>query len=580
MAQDDTSRRTFLKVAGSTAAAASLAGCLGGGDDGESGGGGGNGSNGSGGNGSGGDGGGSGGSGGTLVYARGSDSATLDPQATTSGEDAKVINQVYDTLIKFETGASSLVEGLATEYELDGTTARLTLREDATFHDGTQFTADDFVATYRRFVDEEYEYFIGTSNEDGVEGSAQSFYGPYLLSKVTNVEAPSDTELNIEIDGQYAPFLRNLAVFAMAVMPRALIEENHDFSSDPVGTGPFDFDEWDTSNQRIRLAANGEYWGTAPSVSEVVFEGVGENQTRTQRLIAGEADVVDGVDANSVKTLNNADGVEVQRTEGMTVGYMAFNMARVEAFRDKRVRQAINYAINTDAIVENIYEGLAVRASHPLPPTVMGHNEDVDPYPYDPEQAQSLLEEAGYADGLSFQLETMTNPRPYFASPVQTAQTVRSNLSEVGVEVEINQQAWEPYLTFTSEGKHDACFLGWISDNADPDNFYYPLLHPQVDASAVPEGQDWVSRDTEGFNTGNRAAWANTEFMDLVEQGQKEYDEEAREGIYKEASALVNEEAPWVFMTHTEEIRGVGARVSGFTVSPISGPYLNEVSLE
>ncbi|MFD1513000.1 ABC transporter substrate-binding protein [Halomarina rubra] len=583
MAQDDTSRRTFLKVAGSTAAAASLAGCLGGGDDEEpsgngTGGGDGNGTGGGDGNGTGG-GGGGGGSGGTLIYGRGSDSATLDPQNTTSGEDAKVINQVYDTLIKFETGASSLVEGLATEYELDGTTATLTLREDATFHNGDTVTAEDFIATYRRFVDEEYESFIGMTDDEGVSGAKQSYYGGYLLSKVTNVEASSETELTIELDSQYAPFLRNLAVFAMAVMPKSLIEEGHDFSSDPVGSGPFSFDEWDTSNQRIRLAANGEYWGTTPSVGEVVFQGVGDNSTRTQQLVAGESHIIDGMDAQSIQTLENSDAASVQRTEGMTVGYLAFNMARVEAFRDKRVRQAINYAINTQAIVENIYKGLATRASQPVPPTVMGHNENVDPYPHDPEQAQSLLEEAGYSD-LTFQLETMTNPRPYFASPVQTAQTVRTNLSEVGVEIEINQQQWDPYLEYTAEGKHDACFLGWISDNADPDNFYYPLLHPQVETSTVPEGQDWLSWDTEGVNTGNRSMWANTEFMDLVSEAQQSYDEGSREETYKQIGELVNEEAPWVFMTHTEELRGVSSAVSGFTVSPISGPALNEVSIE
>ncbi|MFC6836946.1 ABC transporter substrate-binding protein [Halomarina ordinaria] len=571
---DKYDRRTFLKAAGATAAAATLAGCAGG-DSPGAGGGDGNGS----GNGSGG--GGGGGEGGRLAYARGNDSATLDPQSTTSGEDAKVINQVYDTLIKFEPGESTLVEGLATDFSLDGTTASLTLREDATFHgdDGATFTADDFVATYRRFVDEEYDYFIGTSDDEGVEGSAQSFYGPYLLDKVENVEATSETELTLELDSEYAPFLRNLAVFAMAVMPKNLIEEGHDFSGEPVGTGAFAFEEWDTGNQRIMLSGNDDFWGEGPYVDEVVFQGVGQNSTRAQSLLAGEVQLIDGIGAQEVSQIQNSEDAELQETPGMTVGYMAFNMARVEAFRDKNVRQAISHAINVEAIIENIYEGLAVQASHPLPETVMGHNGDVEPYEYDPETAQQLLEEAGYGDGFSFELATMNNPRPYFASPQQTAEVVRSNLEEVGIEVEINEQSWDPFLNYTSEGQHDACFLGWISDNADPDNFYYPLLHPQVDASEVPDGQDWVSRDVEGFNTGNRAAWANTDFMDLVEQGQAEYDEGAREEIYLEASQLVHDEAPWVFMTHTSEMRGVGAGVSGFTVSPIGGPALHLVEL-
>ncbi|MFC7156040.1 ABC transporter substrate-binding protein [Halomarina halobia] len=565
---DKYGRRTFLKAAGATAAAATLAGCAGGDSPGTGDGDGdGNGT---------GDG---GGSGGTLVYARGNDSATLDPQSTTSGEDAKVINQVYDTLIKFKPGESSLVAGLATDFSLEGTTASLTLREDATFHNGQSFTAEDFVATYRRFVDQDYEHFIGTSNEEGVEGSSQSFYGPYLLSKVESVDAPSETELTIELSQRYAPFLRNLAVFAMAVMPRKQIEADHDFGSEPIGTGAFAFEGWNEGNQRITLAKNGEFWGEGPNVDTVVFQGVKQNSTRTQQLLAGEAHIVDGIDAQSVSQIESADNAELQRTEGMTVGYMAFNMARVEAFREKKVRQAISHAIDTKAIVENIYKGLAVQASQPLPPTVMGHNDELEPYPYDPEKAKQLLSEAGYGDGLSFELSAMNNPRPYFASPGQTAQVVRSNLSDVGIDVTVKQQAWEPYLTYTSEGKHDACFLGWISDNADPDNFYYPLLHPQVDPSEIPEGQDWVSRDAEGFNTGNRAAWANRNFMELVTQGQTEYDEGKREEVYRQAAQIAHDEAPWVYMTHTEELRGVSNAVSGFTVSPISGPALNLVSL-
>ncbi len=569
MPQDGTrvDRRSFLRAAGGAAVAATLAGCAGGGN----------------GDGSGdgnGDGGGdgtttttddSGGETSRLVYARGSDSTTLDPQATTTGEDAKVTNQIYDKLIHFEPGGTALVQGLATDFSMDGTTAVLELQEGVTFHNGDDFTAQDFVATYRRFVDEEYDAFIGTES--------QSIYGPYLLGHVESVNAPDDYSLEIELDARYAPFLANLAVFALGVMPQSLVEEGHDFSGEPVGTGPFSFNEWDTGNQVVRLDANTEYWGEGPNVDQVVFRAIGENSTRAQALDTGEVDIIDGVGAQQVSQIEGYDGASVARTPGMTIGYMAFNLARFEPFRNRKVRQAISHAINTKAIVDTIYEGLAVQASHPLPPNVMGHNSDLEPYEYNPERAQELLEEAGYGDGFEFELATMTNPRPYFASPVQTAETVRSNLQEIGLEVTINEQSWEPYLTYTQKGQHDACFLGWISDNGDPDNFYAPLLHPGVEVEDVPEGQDWVSRDMEGMNTGNRAAWANTEFMELVNEGQQTYDDAQREEIYLEASSITHEEAPWVYMTHTEELRGVHERVSNFTIAPIGGPFLNLVSL-
>ncbi|TVT86195.1 ABC transporter substrate-binding protein, partial [Haloferax volcanii] len=182
-------------------------------------------------------------------------------------------------------------------------------------------------------------------------------------------------------------------------------------------------------------------------------------------------------------------------------------------------------------------------------------------------------------DGFSFELATFQNPRGYNPSPIQTAETVASNLGEIGIEVDINQQSFGPFLEYTAQGRHDACFLGWYTDNADPDNFMYVLLHPQVEEDELTEGQDWVSFDAEGYNTSNRSAWANREYMDLVEQGQSTYDEAERESLYNEANQIAHDEAPWVYLDYADELRGVSSRVSGFQVAAISGPYLNLVSL-
>jgi peptide/nickel transport system substrate-binding protein len=512
---------------------------------------------------------------GTVVtFARGNDSGTLDPQNTTSGEDVKVTNQVYDTLIEFEPNQTTLQEGLATDWNVDDTTVSLTLREGVTFHNGEEFTADDFVATYRRFTDSDYEYYPG---DDYV-----SAYGPFTLGDwVSEASADDDYQLTIELDQRYAPFLRNLAMFASSVLSEQAIQElGTDLSSQPIGTGPFEFDSWDTGNERIRLSAYDDYWGEGPNVGEVVFTAIGQNTSRAQTLDTGDADIIDGLDAQSVQIVNNSDSAEVVETQGINIGYLAFNMAQREEFRDRQVRQAISYAINTEAIVNTIFQGIAVQASQPIPEQVVGYNEELDPYPHDPEQAQSLLEDAGYGDGFSFELATFQNPRTYNPSPLQAAETVRSNLNEVGIDVEINQQPFNPFLDYTSEGRHDACFLGWMTDNADPDNFYYALLHPQVEEGELSEDQDWVSFDADGFNTLDVAAWANTEFMELTEEAQTTYDQDERAELYRQAGQIAHDEAPWVFMDHAKELRGVHNRVSGFQIAPISGPLLNLISIE
>lgn len=559
--QDDgVSRRTFLGAAGGAAVTVGLAGCSGT-DDGSDGG-------------DGSDGDGSDGGDALLRYGRGSHSSTLDFQNSTSGEVAKVTEQIYDTLINFEPGESTLTDGLASDYSLDGQTASLTLKEGVTFHNGEEFTAQDFVATYRRFVDSEYEYYAG---DDYV-----SAYGPFTLgSWIDDIQVDGDYELTIQLTQTYAPFLRNLAMFAAAVHSEAAIEEfGTDLSENAVGTGPFELDTLDDTNEQIRLTAYDDYWGDGPQVDEVVFVTVGENSTRAQSLASGELDVIDGIGAQSSQQVSNADGVELVRTDGINVGYMAFNITAVEEFQDRRVRQAISHAIDTEAIVEQIYSGFATEASQPLPPNVLGHNDDVDPYEYDPERAQSLLEEAGYGDGFSFELATFQNPRGYNPSPIQTAETVSSNLGEVGIDVEINQQSFSPFLEYTAQGRHDACFLGWYTDNADPDNFAYVLLHPQVDEGELSDGQDWVSFDAEGYNTSNRASWANQEYMDLVEEAQRTTAESDRAALYNEAMRIAHDEAPWVYLDYAEELRGVADRVSGFQIAAISGPYLNLVSLE
>jgi peptide/nickel transport system substrate-binding protein len=578
MATDDSlRRRSFLKAAGGATAAATLAGCTGG--DGnqeettetteetddetteetddetteemdES-------------------------SGGTLTYARGSSSGSLDFQNTTSGEVAKVTNQIYDGLVQFEPGETNIVAGLATEYNVDGETITMSLREGVQFHNGEEFTADDYVATYERFTNPDHEYYPG---DDYV-----SAYGSYSLGTIDSVEKQGDYELEITLAQPYAPMIPNLAMFCSRVHSQAAIEEyGTDLAENPVGTGPFQFDNWDQGNERIRLSANDDYWGEVPKVDEVVFTVVGENNSRAQTLDSGGADIIDGLGAGSSKIVENSSNAELVSMPGINVGYMAFNMSRFEPFQTKEVRQAINYAIDTQAIVENIFQGIASQASQPIPDSVMGYNSDLDPYPHDPDQAVQLLEDAGYGDGFEFELATFQNPRTYNPSPIQAAQTVKSNIEslDVDISVEINQMPFDPFLEYTDTYKHDACFLGWMTDNADPDNFYYALLHPGVDVEDVPEGQDWINPDEhDGVNTLDAAAWANTEFMQVVEEAQTSYETGDREPKYQQAAEIFHEEVPWVAMDHAKELRGVGNHVEGFKIAPIAGPFLNLVSL-
>jgi len=348
MAEDTIERRSFLKAAGGAVATASVAGCTGNGN------GNGNGE----------------GSDKTLIYARGAHDVPIDPQQTTSGEVAKVTNQIFDTLIKFKPGSGGqLTDGLATEYGLEGETASLTLREGVTFHNGEEFTAADFKATYRRFVDEGYAYTLG--------GSA-SGYGPFTLgSWIDSVNVAGDYELEIQLSQKYAPFLRNLAMFATAVLSKAQLEEVGEApeSDDaenpqaglgnevlPVGTGPFEAENIDNQNERIQLTATDDYFNPGPFVGGVVFKTIKQNSTRAAEVVNGDSHITDNLDSQSSKQIDNSNNAELKSKSGINVGYMAFNMERKEAFRDVKVRRAVSYAVNTGAIVNDIFEGFAAQA--------------------------------------------------------------------------------------------------------------------------------------------------------------------------------------------------------------------------
>ena len=559
------------------------AGCLSGDEDeAGDGGDGGDGDGSDGGDGDGGDGG-DGGSemSGTLIYARGDHPENYDPQQTTSGEVAKVTNQVFDQLIKFEPGSGgALTDGLAAAdgWTLEGETATLQLKEGVTFHDGTEFTASDVEATVRRFTDEEYEYYLGTDNASGYAGFT---FGNW----VADIDSSSDYEVEFTLTQQYAPFLRNLAMFAAAILSEDQItglDDQTSMGADPIGTGAFQFEELDNSNQRVLLSGNADYWGEGPMVEQVVVKTIGQNSSRAQDVINGDSHITDNLDAESSASIDNADTASVLSKPGINTGYMAFNMERKEEFRDRRVRRAVSLAVNTEAIVNDIYQGFAVQSSQPLPEGVMGRNDDLEPYPTDKDEAQSLLEEADATD-LSFELATFSNPRGYNPSPIQTANQFKSDLEEIGLSVEINQfSTFSSYLEYTDAGKHDACFLGWYTDNADPDNFLYVLLDPKVDMDDVPDDQDWVSRDTEGYSVLNAAGWANTDYMELVRDAQATYDEASRKESYEEASTIAHDEAPWVFIDYAKTLRGVNEAVvsDSYTVSSVGGPFLERVELQ
>ena len=331
----------------------------------------------------------------TLVYGRGGDSVGLDPALETDGESFKVCDNIYQTLVTFKPEKTEVIPELAESWEIsdDGLTWTFHLRRDVRFHDGTQFGAEAAVFSLGRQFKEDHP-------SHRVEGAYQYWNSMSMSEIVRDVRAVDEYTLEIELSRPNAPFLSNLAMnFCAIVSPTAVRRWGDDYPRHPVGTGPFRFVEW-IKDDRVVLEKNPNYWGKPPSVNRLIFRSIPENSVRLIALTKGSIHGMDNLVPDFIPNIEADPNLQLLTQAGMNVGYLAMNMDR-PPFHLLDVRRAINHAVNKQALVDNLYQGMAIPAVNPIPPTLWSYNEEVKGYAYDPERARALLAEAGFPDGFS-----------------------------------------------------------------------------------------------------------------------------------------------------------------------------------
>ncbi|MHA6260291.1 ABC transporter substrate-binding protein [Sporosarcina sp. CAU 1771] len=493
----------------------------------------------------------------TLVFGRGADSTSLDPSRVTEGESFKVTKNLYETLVEFGEGDTTVGEGLATAWEPteDGLMYTFTLREGVKFHDGTDFNADAVVYNFERWANGDAEMFPYYS----------SMFGGFKDDEgrvIESVTADGDYTVVFKLTRAQAPFLKNLAMNMFAIASPAAIEEFGDkLGSNPVGTGPFKFVEW-RPNETITIERFEDYWQEGlPKLARVIFKSIPDNSARLNELLAGDIDLADGIDPSDGVTIEDNADLQLFVRPSMNVGYLGLTVTR-PPFDKKEVRQAMNYAIDKQSIIDAFFEGRAVSAKNPIPPSISGYNDDIEEYPYDPEKAKELLAEAGLADGFDMDLWAMPVPRPYMPDGGKVAEVIQKNLADVGINAKIVQFEWATYLEKASNGEADAFMLGWTGDNGDADNFIYVLL------------------DKDNIGSNNYTYYENDELHDLLIEAQTEVDEDKRNEIYKKAQEIIHEEAPWVPLAHSTPLLGGAANLTGFVPHPTGSDWLSTVDFE
>ncbi|MBE3591003.1 MAG: ABC transporter substrate-binding protein [Firmicutes bacterium] len=497
----------------------------------------------------------------TLVWGRGGDSVGLDPANVTDGESLKVTEQIFDTLLQFQGDTTNVGPGLATgcEANQDATEWTCTLREGVKFQDGTPFNAEAVKFNFDRWMNSKNPYRF--QGED-FGYYAYMFGGFDDKSVIKSVDVIDDTHVKFTLRNPLAPFLQNLAMAPFAIAsPTAIQKYGADFFKNPVGTGPFKFVRWDKDSQ-IVLARNDNYWGDPAKVDQLVFRVIPDNSERLLELQSGTIHFADGISPSDVPTIKSDPNLQLFLRPANDIGYLAFNTEK-PPFNNKKVRQAFNMAIDKQAIVNAFYGDLGQVANTPLPPNMWGHS-NLQDYPYDPDQAKKLLQEAHFDFSKTYELWAMSNPRPYFPEPTKIAEAIAQDLAKIGVQVKIVTFDWSTYLSKTENGEHTMALLGWIGDNGDPDNFLYVLL----DKDNATKG-----------SAGNIAFYKSDALHQLLIKAQQTPDQATRTQLYEQAQQIIHEDAPWVPLVYAQDPVAASAKVQGYVPSPLGLEQLNHVSL-
>lgn len=492
----------------------------------------------------------------TLIYGRSGDSVSLDPAVVTDGESFKVTTNIFETLINFGEQDTSLQPGLAKKWEgsKDGLTYTFELQEGVKFQDGTDFNADAVVKNFDRWMNgnaDKFPYFV--SMFGGFKGDKNAI--------IKEVKADGDNKVVITLNKPQAPFLKNLAMTAFAIAsPTAFEKEGDKFGDNPVGTGPFKFVSW-KRNDSVTIEKNKDYWQKGqPKLDKLIFKSITDNSARLNALKTGEIDLADGINPTDAKTIEDDSNLQLLKRPSMNVGYLGLTSTR-PPFDNVKVRQAVNYAIDKEAIIKAFYNGQAEVAKNPMPPVIEGYNDDVKGYDYDPEKAKQLLKEAGY-DGEKIELWAMPVARPYMPDGQKIAEAIQKNLADVGIQSKIVSYEWATYLEKLTNGEADAFLMGWTGDNGDADNFLFTLL------------------DETTIGSNNYAYYKNAEVHKLLATAQSETNEDKRNDLYKKAQVIISKDAPWVPLAHSTPLLAGKSTIQGFVAHPTGTDKFNNVDIK
>ncbi len=478
---------------------------------------------------------------GTLTVATAQDPQSWDPIDTFLVAWGTVAHNIYDGLI-IRSADLKLQPGLATKWTyLNATTLRFNLRSGVKFHNGEPFNAAAVKFTFDRLL-----------GPEGKKGPQQANYNSIKEVKVVNA-----TTVDFILSESDPVLLTKLSGYGAMIVPPKYIKDKGDayFDSHPVGTGPFKFVSY-KNGEAIKLAAYKEYWGGAPKVANLTYRFIEEPATRVAELQAGRVDIATAIPVAQASIVKSNKNLTLQAVASPTVQALRLNVSH-EPTSDLRVRQALNYAVDKDAIIKSILQGYASPISSMQSSKSFGYDPNLKSYPYDPAKAKELLAAAGVKPGTSIGIDFIGTDAVFR----EVAQAVAGFLQVVGLKADLKTYETNTFYSDiipknkTSNGYQ----MGWGGWTFDFDNTAYLLYH---------SGQFW-----------------NPDIKDkkldaLLDQQHNLADQKKRLSILNDIAKYTHDQAIDIPLYNQQDLWGVSTRVQGFEAPSDSLLHLQNVSVK
>jgi peptide/nickel transport system substrate-binding protein len=440
---------------------------------------------------------------------------SLNPYAHSDSPLYGLWGHVMESLVDTDYARKIFSPELATAWSPKGSEWTFQLRRGVTFHDGSPFTAKDVAYSYDRLVKDK-----------------QSLQAPNL-SDIKEVKAPDDYTLVI-VTHRPKVALLSLLYNRVILSQKAAEKLGDKLDERAIGTGPYRFVGWQRGGH-FTMRRNEKYWGEAPRVREIVWRPIKEDAARVAAIESGQADIINQVPVHDLERLKRNPRVRVEMLRGLRVLYIGLNPAH-KPFDNKLVRQAFNYAVDQEAIIKHVHEDQVYGLKGLLGPQMLGYDEQLENYRYDPEKAKKLLAEAGYPNGISVDFYAHSGR---YQKDRETAQAIASQMTKAGIKTEIKTPEYAIYEESFNNGKYGMYMFGRGSIT-DPEAFYIRYFRS---------------------GRGKRLSYKNPEFDRLFDQQSETFDTVKREEMLRQMGRILHDDCPVIPLYNTADVYAVRREV-------------------